>query len=254
MQVLGIDLGGSGFRVGVYDVETGHRTEPLLSLEHRASLHPEDVLAHITEVLEERAWSGPMGFGFPGAVVNNRIRTAPNLGDAWRAVDLEATFRPFHGGRFAVLNDADAAAEGERRFGCSHGDHGCVLTLTVGTGLGTTVHENGVLVPNLEHGRLPHPRRSGVLEEHLSGRARRTERLSLEAWSERFQEGLTFLESDLNPDLIVVSGGITEHWHTIEPLLSTRAELVKATLAEDAGPLGAACWVATGPSSEGPSS
>src|SRR6056300_401310 len=71
VQVLGIDLGGSGFRVGVYDVETGHRTEPLLSLEHRASLHPEDVLPHITEVLEERAWSGPMGFGFPGAVVNN---------------------------------------------------------------------------------------------------------------------------------------------------------------------------------------
>ena len=172
MKAVGIDLGGSGFRVGVYDIATGQRTGPLLSFQHRASLHPDDVLLQIGEALEGLGWNGPIGLGFPGAVVNNLIQTAPNLGRAWCEVDVEAALSPFHGGQFSMLNDADAAAEGERRFGASHGDHACVLTLTVGTGLGTTVHQKGVLVPNLEYGRLPHPSREGVLEEHLSGQVR----------------------------------------------------------------------------------
>jgi polyphosphate glucokinase len=120
-----------------------------------------------------------------------------------------------------------------------------VLTLTVGTGLGTTVHQNGVLVPNLEYGRLPHPSREGLLEEHMSGQVRQAENLTLQAWSKRFQEGLSFLEGRVRPDLVVVSGGIIEHWSTITPLLTTQAGLVRATLANDAGPLGAALWVAS---------
>jgi len=240
VKAVGIDLGGSGFRIGVYDIRTGQPLEGLRSFQHRASLHPDDVLPHIGEALQDLAWSGPIGLGFPGVVVENHIQTAPNLGRAWCEVEVESALSPFHAGQFSMLNDADAAAEGERRFGGSHGEHACVLTLTVGTGLGTTVHQNGVLVPNLEHGRLPHPTRGGVLEEHLSGRVRQVENLTLEAWSERFQEGLTFLEDRLRPDLIVVSGGITEHWSTIAPLLNSRAELVKATLGDDAGPLGAA--------------
>lgn len=245
MKAVGIDLGGSGFRVGVYDIATGQRTGPLLSFQHRASLHPDDVILQIGEALEGLGWNGPIGLGFPGAVVNNLIQTAPNLGRAWCEVDVEAALSPFHGGQFSMLNDADAAAEGERRFGASHGDHACVLTLTVGTGLGTTVHQNGVLVPNLEYGRLPHPSREGLLEEHLSGQVRQAENLTLQAWSKRFQEGLSFLEGRVRPDLVVVSGGIIEHWSTITPLLTTQAGLVRATLANDAGPLGAALWVAS---------
>jgi len=203
------------------------------------------VLLQIGEALEGLGWNGPIGLGFPGAVVNNLIQTAPNLGRAWCEVDVEAALSPFHGGQFSMLNDADAAAEGERRFGASHGDHACVLTLTVGTGLGTTVHQNGVLVPNLEYGRLPHPSREGVLEAHLSGQVRQAENLTLQAWSKRFQEGLSFLEGRIRPDLVVVSGGITEHWSTLTPLLTTQARLVRATLTNDAGPLGAALWVAS---------
>jgi polyphosphate glucokinase len=245
VQALGIDLGGSGFRIGVYDSRTGDTVQPLRIYDHRASSHPDDVLAHLGEVLAAWGWNGPIGLGFPGAVVNNKICTAPNLGEAWCEVDVEAALASFHGGRFAMLNDADAAAEGERRFGSTHEGHACVLTLTVGTGLGTTVHRKGALEPNLEYGRLEHPSRPGLLEEHLSGRARRERGLDLEAWAVRFQEGLTFLEERVEPSLIVVSGGITEHWSDLAPLFSTRAQLVKATKAEDAGPLGAVAWVAS---------
>ena len=100
-----------------------------------------------------------------------------------------------------------------------------------------------MLEANLEFGRLPHPTRSGVLEEHLSGRVRQEENLSIPAWCERFQEGLTFLEQLVKPSLIIVYGGIVEHWTELAPQLKTEAELVSARLLSSAGPLGAA-WCA----------
>ena len=243
MNALGIDVGGSGFRMGVFNLESGALDGKLKRHLHGGSTEPNEVLAAIQAALNAMNWAGPMGLGFPGAVENGRIMTAPNLGEAWVGFDVAQQLQDFHGGRFAMINDADAVAVAERHHGAGHGDSTCVLTLTVGTGLGTTLHRNGMLVPNLEYGREPHPTRPGCLEEHLSGRARRLEGLSLEAWAERFQEGLDHLEVTLHPDRIVIYGGMMEHWATLRPLLSTRAELVAATLSETAGPLGAALAV-----------
>lgn len=240
---LGIDLGGSGFRIGCFDVDSGELHGSLLTHQHGASLHPEHVLPSLVNVLGSMRWCGPIGMGFPGAVEGNQILTAPNLGEAWCTAPIEETLRPFSNGHFVMVNDADAVAEGERVFGHGHDHHDCVLTLTVGTGLGTTVHKHGRMVPNLEYGRWPHPSRGGLLEEHLSGRARTREGLSIEAWCERFQEGLDVLEDEVQPTLIIVYGGIMEHWSVIEPLLNTRATLVPAQLTSTAGPLGAA-WLA----------
>lgn len=244
MHAMGIDLGGSGFRLGVFDTETGETVREVEAHRHGSSTAPEAVVAALANVLGDMDWKGPMGIGFPGAVEKNTILTAPNLGDAWCGFDLHAALASFHEGRLAVLNDADAVAEGERRFGQGHGTHSTVLTLTVGTGLGTTVHQDGSLVPNLEYGRLPHPSRTGVLEEHLSGKARTEEGLSLEAWCLRFQEGLTFLEDLVSPTLVVLYGGIMEHWEAIRPRLEATAHLEPAQLLHCAGPLGAAAWVA----------
>jgi polyphosphate glucokinase len=243
MLSMGIDLGGSGFRIGLFDVETGMVHGEIVTRRHQGGLHPSEVLPALREVLTSFSWKGPIGMGFPGVVEGNQIQTAPNLGSAWCSISLDEELSPYHDGRFTLLNDADAVAIGEARFGHGHEGHACVLTLTVGTGLGTTVHRNGVLEANLEFGRLPHPTRSGVLEEHLSGRVRQEENLSIPAWCERFQEGLTFLEQLVKPSLIIVYGGIVEHWTELAPQLKTEAELVSARLLSSAGPLGAA-WCA----------
>ncbi|DAC06911.1 MAG TPA: ROK family protein [Candidatus Poseidoniales archaeon] len=237
---MGIDVGGSGFRIGVFDTMSGELIGPLHQHRHGVSTGPTDVLDAICEAIERLQWEGPIGLGFPGAVEANRPITAPNLGEEWVDVDVSKHLMAFHGGRFVMLNDADAVALGEAQHGVGHGGAACVLTLTIGTGLGTSVHRDGSLVPNLEYGRLPHPTRGGCLEEHLSGRARTQENLSLEAWAMRFQEGLTHLEHRLQPDRIILYGGLMEHWDEIRPLLSAKAELVAATLRETAGPLGAA--------------
>ena len=237
---MGIDVGGSGFRIGVFDTVSGELIGPLHQYRHGVSTGPADVLVAVREAIEGLQWNGPIGLGFPGAVEMNRPITAPNLGQDWIGVDVAKHLEALHVGRFAMLNDADAVALAEATHGVGHDGAACVLTLTIGTGLGTTVHRNGSLVPNLEYGRLPHPTRGGHLEEHLSGRARTQEDLSLEAWAERFQEGLSFLEQRIQPDRIILYGGLMEHWDEIRPFLSAKAELVAATLRETAGPLGAA--------------
>ena len=237
---MGIDLGGSGFRIGVFDTSIGELLHPLHHRNHTSSTDPDDVLPAIVSAIEELGWTGPIGLGFPGAVEASKPTTAPNLGAAWVGKDVGSVLYRFHGGTFAMLNDADAVAVAEAVHGVGHDEHDCVLTLTVGTGLGTTVHRHGRMVPNLEYGRLTHPRLEGCLEEHLSGAARTRHGWDLKTWASSFQEGLTYLEEMVQPGRIVLYGGIMEHWSSIQPLLSTEAELVAAALSETAGPLGAA--------------
>ena len=240
MNVMGIDLGGSGFRAGVFDTESGQLIGSLIRHNHRYSTEPEVVLDAIIAAVKGANWKGPIGLGFPGAIESNRPTTAPNLGEAWIGYDVKEHLGSVHDGCLAMVNDADAVAIAEKHHGAGHQQASCVLTLTVGTGLGTTVHKNGQLIPNLEYGRWPHPSRGGLLEQHLSGAVRTEENLSLEAWAERFQEGLEHLEASIQPDRIVLYGGIMEHWPRIEPLLRTKATLVASKLSETAGPLGAA--------------
>ena len=158
MRALGIDLGGSGFRLGVFDTVTGSLVGDFVEQGHEDVSDPAMVQASMAKTLQALEWRGPIGIGFPGVVVNDVVETAPNLGDAWVGTDF-SSLHPFHEGQVSILNDADAVALGELYFGVGHQGHDKVLTLTIGTGLGTTVHENGTLVPNLEYGRLPHPAR-----------------------------------------------------------------------------------------------
>ena len=160
---MGIDLGGSGFRIGVFDTSTGELLRPLYHENHTASTGPADVLPALVSAIEDLGWSGPIGLGFPGAVDGTRPTTAPNLGPAWVGKDVGAALRQFHGGAFVMLNDADAVAVAEAEHGVGHDEHDCVLTLTVGTGLGTTVHRQGTMIPNLEYGRLPSSSAKGML-------------------------------------------------------------------------------------------
>ena len=137
------------------------------SQEHTDSSNP-TVFDAIEQSVNALGWQGPVGIGFPGVVEDN-VFGAPNLGRSGRG----RFFSLAHAhGVSCMLNDADCVAEGELHFGIGHRGHARVLTLTIGTGLGTTLHANGTLIPNLEYGRLPHPTRPGLLEHHVSGRTR----------------------------------------------------------------------------------
>ena len=239
-KMLGIDLGGSGSRIGVFDSETGLMIEDFIQVGHDGSHHPDVVLPKICLVLEALGWNGPIGLAFPGAVGVSTLLTAPNIGKEWLDAAVIQTLEECCGGPVALINDADAVAIAEVQFGSGRGEHGRLLTLTIGTGLGTTVHEKGILIPNLEYGLNPHPTRKGTLEEHISGRARMVFDLTLIQWSQRFQEGLDHLYEQLNPDRIVLYGGIMEHWGELRHLIRAPCSLLPATHANTAGALGAA--------------
>ena len=237
MEGIGIDIGGSGVRIGRVDLATGELLASPLRLEHTTDTPAATILEGLIAALSSFREDLPLGLGFPGVVRGSVVETAPNLGSTWPGTDLAVALnRP----GLVVLNDADAAAVAEHRCGASLGASGTIMTITVGTGIGTALHRDGVLVPNLELGLLAHPSRGGVIEAHASGRARRQEGLSLTAWAERFQEALHLYEGWLNPDLIVVGGGITERWEEWAPLLTTKADLRRAQHGVDAGLVGAA--------------
>ena len=236
MHAFGVDIGGSGVRAAIVDTEAGRLRAAATRFDHGTAFDAEDVVPRLREVLLNVPDDLPVGVGFPGVVQRTTVDSAPNLGPTWEGLNIsEALGRPV-----VLLNDADAAATAERHLGAARDEGGTVLTVTIGTGLGTSVHRDGVLVPNLELGLLPHPTRGGVIEAHASGRARRDEGLDLRAWAERFQEALDLYEGWLNPDLIVLAGGITESWEQWSGWLTTRATLRKARFGADAGLIGAA--------------
>ena len=239
-KMLGIDLGGSGFRVGVFDSVSGKNIWKFIEIDHGASRHPDVVLPRICSVLSTLQWNGPIGLGFPGAVEGHDILSAPNIGQEWLDAAVVQVLEQCCGGPVTLVNDADAVAIAEVQFGAGHGENGTLLTLTIGTGLGTTVHENGTLIPNLEYGLRPHPTREGTLEDHVSGRARRVFDLTLIEWAERFQEGIDHLCEQLTPDRIVLYGGIMEHWSEVRTLIKAPCPLLPAIHSNTAGALGAA--------------
>lgn len=236
MQAIGIDVGGSGCRLAVVNTATGEVEGEVVRLEHDLQTSAQDVLVALRAALDGFP-SLPVGLGFPGRVHGTTVRAAPNLRSTWPGTDVaEALGRP----DLVLLNDADAAAVAEQRLGAAAGEDGTVLVITVGTGLGSGVHHAGRLVPGFELGLLPHPTRGGVLETHASGRARTREALDLPTWSSRFNEALAVMEQAVDASLIVVGGGLTEHWDTFSPLLKASAPLRKATFGADAGLIGAA--------------
>ena len=241
MECIGIDIGGSGVRLGQVDVTTGALVSEVTMLKHTTETSANAILANIREALKEFPEDLPVGVGFPGVVQNSLLKTAPNLGSTWAGTNLShALHRPM----IAAINDADAAAMAEQAFGSSKGENGTVLMVTVGTGIGTALHRNGVLIPNLEFGLLAHPTRGGRLEEHASGRARTIGKLSLDEWALRFQEVLNVYEAEFKPDVIVVGGGITEHWEAWAPLVTVQADIRKARFGNLAGLVGSSLLAA----------
>ena len=240
VQSMGIDIGGSGFRIGIFDCTTGVLQSDFIQRHHTNGVHPNAILPNIRSEIRGMNWNGIIGIGFPGAVEKGVVKTAPNLGKAWIGLDLSAEIGIDGMNDIVAMNDADAVGTAEVTHGAGKSVKGTVLTLTVGTGIGTTIHRHGTLEPNLEYGLKPHPFKEGSLEDHASGRARAVNGLTLRQWVDEFQVALECFYEWFQPDTVIVSGGITEHWGDLGSLFSDQFQLSKAIHGQHAGALGAA--------------
>lgn len=238
-HILGIDIGGTGIKAGVVDTNVGTLSTEIITRPTQPST-PENVATVIAEIVREFNWHGPIGCGYPGVIINGVAMTAVHLSKDWLNRNVSHTINARVNLPVTVLNDADAAGLAELRFGAGRvfQSRGVVLMLTLGTGIGSALFVSGRLVPNTEFG---HVYIEGVEAEAIAAASRRVaENLSWEVWGGRVKRVLAEMEKLLSPELIILGGGVSENFDKFAPYLHTRAKLVKATLGNDAGIIGAA--------------
>ncbi|MCF8225775.1 MAG: ROK family protein [Bacteroidales bacterium] len=237
-KILGIDIGGSGVKGAIVHTKKGKLITKRFRIPTPQPATPDAVADVIREIADHFDWKGPVGVGFPGVIQQGFARTAANVDDSWIDVNLNALFSKKTGCKVHVVNDADAAGMAEMKFGSGKNFRGVALLITVGTGLGTVVFTNGVLMPNIEMGHiLLH---GDDAEKYASDAARKADELSWEDWAGRFGEYLKRMEDLLWPDLIIIGGGASKKDDKFLQHLNTRAKVVPATLLNEAGIIGAA--------------
>jgi polyphosphate glucokinase len=242
VQILGIDIGGSGVKGAPVDTDTGEPVVERHRIETPQPSTPKSVAETVGQVARHFSWSGPVGVTFPGVVTRGVVHTAANMDSGWIGVDAAALFATVLDtggtGLPRVLNDADAAGVAEMAHGAGRGRSGVVLMLTFGTGIGSALFLDGRLVPNTELGHLQV--RGKDAELRASARIRDEKKLDWSDWAVRVQEYLNVVEALLSPDLVIIGGGVAKHADKFVPDLKLRAEVVGAQLANAAGIVGAA--------------
>jgi polyphosphate glucokinase len=244
-HVLGIDIGGSGVKGAPVDTETGQFLADRQKLATPQPATPDAVAEVVAQLVRSFGWTGPAGITFPGVVVGGVVQSAANVDHSWIGANAVQAFGSATGLAVTVLNDADAAGVAEMHFGAGKGVSGTVLLLTLGTGIGSALFTNGVLVPNTEFGHIQI--RGKDAEKRASEHVREEKDLSWDTWAGRVDEYLEQMEALLSPDLFIIGGGISKKSEKFLPLLTgLRAKVVPANLLNDAGIVGAAMAVGAG--------
>jgi len=240
VNLFGVDIGGSGIKGAPVDMDRGELAEERHKVLTPQPSTPEAVAGAVREVVDAFSWEGPIGVTFPGVVVDGQTRTAANVDHGWIGLDARALLSEELGGRpVAVINDADAAGIAEVAFGAGRDRKGVVLMLTLGTGIGSALFIDGVLVPNTELGHLELHGKDA--EKHASSGAREKHDWSWEHWAAKLDDYFAMVEMLFSPQLIVIGGGVSRKADKFLPLLKPlRAEIVPAQLQNNAGIVGAA--------------
>lgn len=238
MEVLGIDIGGSGIKGAPVNTDTGKLLADRYRIKTPSPAKPKPVASVVAKIAEHFDWNGRLGIGYPGVVRKGVTLTAANVHKDWIGLNAAKSIKKITGYKTCIINDADAAGLAEMAFGAGKDRQGVVLLITIGTGLGTALFTDGQLLPNSEFGHL---RIDGVEAEWFtSDAARKRENLSWKKWGRRFNHYLQIMENLFWPDLIIVGGGISKKYKEFLPYITVKAEVVPAKLLNEAGIIGAA--------------
>lgn len=238
MELMGVDIGGTGIKGGVVDSDRGQLVTDRYRVPTPHPATPDAVADTVADVVSHFSWTGPVGCTFPGVVKRGVVRTAANVHKSWIGTDADSLFTERTGAPVTLLNDADAAGIAEMRHGAGVGVEGLVIVLTLGTGIGSALFVDGVLVPNTELGHIE--LRGKEAERRAANSVRDDKDLSWSKWGKRVSEYLNLLERLLSPDLFVIGGGVSKKADRFFPHLKVGTEVVAAQLLNQAGIVGAA--------------
>lgn len=241
MEVLGIDVGGSGIKGAVVDTEKGE----LLTDRHRIPTPkpatPDAMINTIEQIIKEFDWHGNVGCGFPAAVKREVVKTASNIDNSWIGVNASARIESETGCTTHLVNDVDAAGYAEIEFGAGKECDGTIFMAAFGTGIGTAVFHDHHLVPNTELGHIP--MHGMAAEDFAANSIRKKEKLSWEEWGERVNEYLHLVEDLFWPDVIIIGGGVSKKFNKFSKYIDLGTAVVPAENRNHAGIIGAALAV-----------
>ncbi len=238
MDVLGIDIGGSGIKGAIVDTKSGQMLSEKIRMQTPPSAKPGPMIDIIAEIAEAFKWDDSIGCGFPGVVRNGITLTAANVSNKWIGFSAAEEISARTQCPVSVVNDADAAGLAEMALGAGVGRKGTVLVVTVGTGIGTALFSDGYLLPNMELGHIEIDGEDA--EKNASDAARKRENLSWEKWGKRFNRYLNTIHMLLWPDLIIIGGGGSNRFEKYSQYLDVPVEIQTAQMLNEAGIIGAA--------------
>jgi polyphosphate glucokinase len=238
MEVLGIDVGGSGIKGAPVDIEKGVLLEERFRIPTPQPATPKAVAETVNQIKEKFKWKGEIGCGFPAVVRRGIVKTASNIDKSWIGTHAGELFSEVTGCPTLLVNDADAAGMAEMSFGIGRDRKGTVIMITVGTGIGSAIFTHGKLLPNTEFGHII--LKGTVAEQIASDAARKREDLKWKEWGVRFDHYLNRMEFLFSPDLFIIGGGASKKFEKYIKFLNVEAEVQAAKLKNEAGIIGAA--------------
>ena len=238
MELLGIDIGGTGIKGAIVNTKKGELVTERYRIDTPQPPTPRAIIETVHEIIKNFNWKKGIGCGFPAAVKHEIVKTASNIDNSWIGMNAAEEITKITGCPAHVVNDVDAAGYAEMKFGAGKKNKGLVMVVAAGTGIGTAIFSERVLVPNTELGHL---RLNGMPAEHYAANSiRKEQELSMEEWALRFNEYLNRLVELFWPDLIILGGGISKKFEEYEHYFNIDTKIVPASMRNEAGIVGAA--------------
>lgn len=239
---IGIDIGGSGVKGALVNLDSGEFIGSRIRIETPQPSTPKAVAVVCKEIIDGLGATKdiPIGITVPAPVVHGRVPFIANLDKSWAGIDVNTLFTIELDRPVTVLNDADAAGVAECYYGAAKNIPGTVIVTTLGTGIGSALLYDGILVPNTELGHLELDGHDAETQAAASQRVK--QELKWKEWADRLDRYYTHVEMLFSPDLMVVGGGVSKNHHKFLPLITTICPIVPAQLRNTAGIVGAALY------------
>lgn len=241
-EILGIDVGATGMKGALIDVEQGTLISERFRLATPDPATPKAMGKTFQEIVKHFDYTGPIGCGFPAVIKGNTAMTAANIDKSWVGKNVSQVFDKEVAQNIHVLNDADAAAIAEMAYGKGKGKKGLTLMITIGTGIGSCLFLDGKMLANTEFGHVIMHGKSA--EKYCANSVRKDLDLSWSEWGKRFNEYLQYIYHILSPDSIILSGGVSKKFDNYKKYLNIPIEVTPAALLNNAGIVGAAAYAA----------
>ena len=202
LTTLAIDIGGSHLKAGLLSPQGALSGDPV-RVATPAPATPATVMSALAELLRPLGTPGRLSAGFPGVVRAGVVLTAPNLGTkAWHGFPLAERLGALVGAPARVLNDASVQGLGVI------GGRGLECVITLGTGMGFALFQDGVLAPHLELSQHPvHGRKT--YDAWIGDVAR--QRIGDKRWAARVVKVIGILRTLINFDHLLIGGGNGKH-------------------------------------------